>query len=186
MRLLALASLIVPLLSWAGERKILMIIASQNFRDEELKVPKDFFERKGAKVVVASSSLKEAKGMLGMKVKPDVTLKEVSVKDFDAIVFVGGTGAAEYWESEIAHKISREAYKQGKVVAAICIAPVTLAKAGLLKGRKATVFPTEASKIEKEGAKYTGSGVEVDGKIVTASAPKHAGKFAEEIWKLLK
>ncbi|MBC7348303.1 MAG: DJ-1/PfpI family protein, partial [Clostridia bacterium] len=78
-----------------------------------------------------------------------------------------------------------EAAEQGKVLGAICLAPVTLANAGVLAGRKATVFSPEAKRLEAAGAKYTGAGVEIDGRIVTASGPENAKDFGEAIAALL-
>ncbi|MGB9710224.1 MAG: DJ-1/PfpI family protein [Thermodesulfovibrio sp.] len=165
---------------------ILMIIASQNFRDEELLKPKEIFEKKGFKVTIASSSLHTATGMLGAKVKPDLLINNVNIKNYDAVVFVGGTGATEYFNNSVALKIAQEAVKQNKVVAAICIAPRILAEAGVLQNRKATVWSSEASALKAKGAIYTGQDVTVDGKIVTASGPHAAEAFAIAILKLLK
>jgi len=162
-------------------KSILMIIAHQNFRDEEYKEPRQIFDAKGATVSVASSSLEVARGMLGAEVKPDLLLKDVAVGDYDAIVFVGGSGAREYWNDPVAHAIAQEAVAQGKVLAAICIAPTTLAKAGVLNGKNATVFSSEAGALKTGGANYTGASVERDGLIITANGPQAATKFAEEI-----
>ena len=71
-------------------------------------------------------------------------------------------------------------------VAAICLAPVILANAGVLKGRRATVAGTEAKTIESRGAKYMGPGVTVDGNIVTGNAPKSSRLFGQKINELLK
>ncbi|HHT9150731.1 MAG TPA: DJ-1/PfpI family protein, partial [Candidatus Wujingus californicus] len=111
-------------------KKVVMIIASNNFRDEELLKPKEVLERNGVAVTVASSSLKESTGMLGAKVKPDILFININVVDYDAVIFVGGAGATEYWDNPTAHKIAKDAYSAKKIVGAICIAPVTLAKAG--------------------------------------------------------
>jgi protease I len=167
-------------------KSILMIIAHQNFRDEEYKEPRQVFEARGAKVTVASSSLEVAKGMLGAQVKPDLLLKDVAVSDYDAIVFVGGSGAQEYWNDPVAHAIAQEAVAQGKVLAAICIAPTTLAKAGVLKGKKVTAFSSEAGALKACGANYTGASVERDGLLITANGPQAATEFAEEIAKALE
>lgn len=166
-------------------KSIVMIIAHRDFRDEEYKEPRRIFEAKGATVRVASSSLEVAKGMLGAEVKPDLLLKDIVVGDYDAIVFVGGSGAQEYWNDPVAHAIAQEAVAQGKVLAAICIAPATLAKAGVLQGKKATVFSSEAGTLKACGANYTGASVERDGLIITANGPQAATKFAEEIAKAL-
>jgi protease I len=167
-------------------KSIVMIIAHRDFRDEEYKEPRQIFEARGAKVTVASSSLEVARGALGAQVKPDLLLKDVAVGDYDAIVFVGGPGAQEYWNDPVAHAVAQEAVAQGKVLAAICIAPTTLAKAGVLKGKKATVFSSEAGALKACGANYTGASVERDGLIITADGPQAATKFAEEIAKALE
>ena len=79
----------------AGNKKILAIIASSDFRDEELLVPKGIFEKEGFSVTIASSSLDTSIGMLGAEVKPQLLIEDVSADDYDAIIFVGGGGASE-------------------------------------------------------------------------------------------
>jgi protease I len=69
----------------------------------------------------------------------------------------------------------------GRPVAAICIAPVILAKAGLLTHKKATVFSSEIETIEELGAYYTGMDVTVDGNIITAYGPQSTLRFAKRI-----
>jgi len=158
-------------------KSIVMIVAHRDFRDEELFEPKSIFEKAGAKVTVASSSLDPAKGMLGATVTPDILLADVKATDYDAVVFVGGSGAKEYWDNRTAHMIARQAFENGSVVGAICIAPVILANAGLLDGRKATVWASDAGRLRAQGAEYTGRDVEADGRIITANGPEAAEKF---------
>ena len=166
-------------------KKVVMIIAHKNFRDEELLEPKRLFEKQGIEVTIASSRLGEAQGMLGARVTPHVLLDSVRVKAYDAVIFVGGSGAKEYWEDPKAHAVARAALEDGKLVCAICIAPVTLANAGVLKGRRATVWGSRAP-LEAKGATYTGAAVEVDGNIITANGPKAAEKFAQAIIEALR
>jgi len=167
-------------------RKVLLIIASNNFRDEEYSVPRLALEQQGAKITVACSSLNESVGMLKQqKVKPDVLITKVKADSFDAVVFIGGVGAKEYFTNKTALKLAAEAHKQKKIVAAICIAPSILANAGVLKGKKATVFQSEADNLKKGGANYTGGAVEVDGNVVTANGPQAAQQFANELVKVL-
>ncbi len=167
-------------------KKVVMIIAPENFRDEELFEPKSLLTDKGAEVKVASASPDTAKGMLGGKVKPDTLISDIKLKDWDAIVLVGGTGASVYWEDSTIHSMLKDAVKQDKVIGAICIAPVTLANAGILKDRKATVFKTETKKLENKGAKCTGKDVQRDGNIITASGPTAATFFGTVVAQALK
>lgn len=167
-------------------KQAVMIIAKSKFRDEELAEPKKIMEKEGIKVTVASSSLAEAKGMLGAKVKPRILVKNVKVKDYDIIVFVGGIGAKEYFNDKTAHKIAKDAVKEKKVLGAICIAPSILANAGVLKGLKATVYKSEKKNLEKHKAKYTGKLVEKAGNIITANGPKAAKEFGKALVAALK
>jgi len=173
----------------AGEvtamKKIVMVLPENNFRDEEFLRPKEIFEKQGMQVKVASTNAECARGVLGAMVKPDMLVSAIKIQDFDAVVFVGGEGATQYWDDPTAHRLVQESLKSNKVVAAICIAPVTLARAGALKGKRATVWYSEANQIEAGGATYTATGVKRDGKIVTASGPAEAKKFAEEIIQAL-
>ncbi len=168
-----------------ADKKVVMIIAHTDFRDEEYQTPKEILSQAGAKVTTASSSLEIAKGMLGAKVKPDILVSDIKVKEYDVIIFVGGIGAQEYWDDPTAQRIAQEAVKENKVLGAICIAPVILANAGVLKDKKATVFSTVKDKLKAKGAKYSSKPVEKSGKIITAQSPKEAKPFAEQIKKTL-
>ncbi len=166
---------------------VLMVVAEEGFRDEEYHVPRSVLEENGVRVTVASSDTMPAKGMLGLEVKPDLALKDVKVEDYDCLIFVGGVGAEEYWDDEVAHSLAISAADSGKVLGAICIAPVTLARAGVLRGKKGTVFKTRRTieAFKREGVIYTGDEVTVSGRIVTGRDPEAAEKFARSIVSLL-
>ncbi len=166
--------------------KVLMIIAQNGFRDEEFFEPRDILIKGGVEVKVASQELKMARGKLGGTVMPDLTLNQARVNDFDAVIFVGGPGAAVYLDDPTAHKLAKDFYATGKIVAAICMAPSILANAGLLQGKKATCWPGEKENLTAHGAEYTGANVEVDGKIITACGPEAAREFGKKIVELLK
>lgn len=184
--LVAILFLLFPLLVTAQKGAILMVIAQEGFRDEELAVPKALFEERGYRVLVASKAKGEAKGMLGSRVEVDLALKDVDIGEYEAVVFVGGVGAQGYFQDPEALRLAREAHERGKVLGAICLAPGILARAGVLKGKRATVWPSEAKALAEAGATYTGRDVEVDGRIVTANGPHAARAFAEAILGLLR
>lgn len=167
-------------------KKILMIVAHQDFQDDEYSIPRKIFEDEGANVKAASSLLNEAIGAFGLRINPDFTLAQVNAKRYDAVVLVGGVGAGEYLENETAHSIVEKAYSSKKVVGAICLGPTILANAGILRGKKATVWKGEAKTLKAVGAIYTGRAVEQDGKIITADSPYAAGAFAKAIVNELK
>jgi len=167
---------------------VLMIIAQNGFRDEELSVPKNVLERAGHSVKVASITRNKAKGMLGAEVTPDIAVHEANVDFFDAFVVVGGVGSPELAQHREVVDIIRNANRQGKVVAAICLAPVVLAKSGILATKKATVSKSQDSlKLLKESeVVYVDEPVVVDGNIITAEGPSAAQDFGKEIVEMLK
>lgn len=163
-----------------------MIIAPSDYRDEELEHPREVFKNAGYNVVIASKGVESSNGMQGGTAEVDINISEVKVEEYEAVIFVGGSGAGVYFDDPSAHKIAKAALDSGKVLGAICIAPSILANAGLLEGKKASSFPSEQQNLEENGAEFTGEAVTVDGRIVTASGPLSAKGFGEEIVKLLK
>jgi protease I len=172
-------------------KKIAMIIAFRAFQDEEYFIPKEIFETNGAEVITASDSPGTAIGTQGGDTKVDVLIGDINIDDFQAVLFIGGSGAQEYIEDEDCHGIAREAVEKDKVLGAICIAPAILARAGVLKKKKATVWSSAMDKsaikiLKVSGAIYQEEPVVVDGKIITASGPAAAEEFANKIIGLLK
>ncbi|MEA1937192.1 MAG: DJ-1/PfpI family protein [Patescibacteria group bacterium] len=171
-------------------KNILMIIASRNFRDEEYFIPFEIFQKAGAKITTASSVKGEVVGIEGGEARSTLTLEKVAVRNFNAVVFIGGEGTKEYFENETAHKIVQDTVNANKILAAICIAPVILAKAGVLKGKTATVWSSIANKsgkeeLEKAGCTVSEQRIERNEKIITADGPAVAGEFAETVIKAL-
>lgn len=172
-------------LSQLQGKKVVMVVPLKDFWDIELTKVKEIFEQNGLMVTIASSTLKEATGMFGTKIKPDVVLSKVRGALYDAIVFVGGEGAIQYWDDPHAHRLVKAAFKEGKVLGAISIAPITLANTKVLKGRRATVWSTLGKRLEGSGAIYTGNPLEVDGNIVTADSYEAAEEFAKTILSMI-
>ena len=167
-------------------KNVLIIIAAEGFQDEEFAQPYDLMTKLGATVKVACSRKGTANGKFGRQITPDLLISECKAGDFDAVVFIGGPGASEYFNNAQAHTLARDAVAKGKVLGAICIAPVTLANAGVLKGKKATVFPSEQPQLASQGARFIQQNVVVDGKIVTAAGPQAAREFAETLVRLIQ
>jgi len=166
--------------------KILMIVAPENFRDEEYQKPREILEQAGAEITVASKGTTEAKGLLGAKVKVDKEIEQVNIDDYQAIVFVGGPGSAVYFDDQEALNLAKSADEKGKIVSAICIAPSILANAGILSGKKATAYSSEKDNLVAKGAQFTGESVVMDGKIITANGPEAAEEFGRKLVEILK
>ncbi len=173
-------------------KKILMIIAHENFRDEELNVPFKQFLGEGLDVTVASPVKGEAKGMFGTIFDVKYSLDEVNEADFDGVVFVGGMGTPTVRASERAVEIAKNSAHH-KVLSAICWAPTILAKAGVVKGKKVTVwlgddpeYGMKTSKVmENGGATFVNKEVVTDGNLITGNGPNAAEKFADAVMEKL-
>ncbi|MDD2472929.1 MULTISPECIES: DJ-1/PfpI family protein [unclassified Methanoculleus] len=164
--------------------KLLLAIAPERYRDEELNVPRKIFEEAGITVDIASTAAGTCKGMLGATAKAAMTFDEAEPDDYAGIVVVGGTGSQDYlWESKRLITLVRAFFEQGKVVAAICLAPVVLARAGILAGRQTTVYrsPEAVSEMTKTGANLLDIPVVADMQVVTANGPGAAAQFADTI-----
>ncbi len=168
-------------------KSILMIIAPSDFRDEELLVPKRLFLDNKDNVTIASEVKERIRGMLGAKTDVDLLVKDVSITEYDAVVFVGGSGVDKHkiYDNSDYINIAKAAAFRGKVVAAICLGTKVLASAGILKGRKASCYESAINYIKEKGANYVGEKVVQDGKIITAPNPNYAEEFAKKIMKIL-
>jgi len=158
-------------------KRAVLIIASKNFRDEEFFETKFVLGDAGVEAVTASTRKGAIKGMLGGIADATILVNDIVVDDYDAIIFIGGSGATEYFNKGVALDIVREAADKGKILAAICIAPSVLANAGVLNGVRVTGFPSEQARLRRAGAIYTGAPVERDGLIITGIGPEAARLF---------
>lgn len=162
-----------------------LIISGENFHDRELFETMRILGSANVQTVIASSRIGVIRGMQGGVAEARLLLNQLKVDDYDAIVFIGGTGAREYFNNPIALDIARAAAAKGKVLAAISIAPTILANAGVLRGIRATSFLSEQAALEQAGATYTNAPVERDRQIITATGPIAVAQFAGAIVEAL-
>lgn len=166
-------------------KKAAIIFAEQRFQDKELLGAKRILEDEGVDVTLVSTTLDIAEGKLGTKIKPEKLLSELKVDEYDAIIFVGGGGAVQYWRDPTAHKIAQEAVKKNKALGAICITPVILARAGLLVNKEVAAWPAVKAELEARGAIYTEESVKVVNKIVTGKDPEAVEEFSKSLLKVM-
>jgi protease I len=168
--------------------KVLIIVAQEGFRDEELLVPKEILEKAGHTVKVASITRAKATGSMGATILPDIAVYEANPEYFDAVVVAGGPGSPKLAKTKEVVDLVEAAHKNGKIVAAICLGPMTLAAAGVISGKRATVYPSPngIEALKNGGANYKAEPVIVSGKVVTADSPQSAGEFGATIVELLK
>jgi protease I len=170
---------------------VILVIAQKNFQDKEFMDTKEALQSKGFKCDIASKTIDICEGQNGLKVNPDITIEDalIGLEMYKAVVFIGGGGASEYFDDDKAKGLAKMSLDKGLIVGAICIAPIILAKAGLLKGRNATVWDgnQEQSRYFSDNEiNFIPESVVVDDNIVTANGPSAATAFGEKIASLLE
>ena len=165
-------------------KKVLMVIPHTQFRDEEFSEPKKILEEEGATVVVASSSVKSCRGMKGGVAQAQIAIADAKADDYAAVILCGGTSVPElFWNDKKLQELVAGMAAAGKVVAAICLSTVVLAKAKLLAGREATVYwlPQAIDELTKGGAKYVQETLLVQNNIIMAEGPPDSQRFGQAI-----
>ena len=121
----------------------------------------------------------------GVTVTVDILLKDVNVKDYDALAIPGGFEEYGFYGEAFSDKVSdiiRQFNAQNKMIASVCVGALVLAHSGILAGRRATTYHLNGGKRQKQLAEY---GVEVVNEpvvktdnILTSYCPQTAPEVA--------
>ena len=170
-------------------KTVLMAIPHTQFRDEEFFAPKKLLEDEGAKVVVASTAVRACHGMNGGSIQSQVAIADAKADDYDALVLCGGSSVPDFfWNDKKLPELAAAMATAGKVVAAICLSTVVLAKAKLLTDKNATVYylPQAIQELKTAGAKYVKESLIVHDKIILAEGPPDSMKWGQAICSALR
>src|SRR2546423_14290749 len=117
----------------------------------------------------------------------DLAFKDVSPADYAAVVIPGGRAPEYIRNDRDVQRITRPFVEEETPVAELCHAPLALAAAGVLKGRRTAAYPALEPDIKAAGATYVDSDAVVDGQMVSARAwPDHPSWMREFIRLLQK
>lgn len=167
------------------EKVVALVIAFHGFQPVEYADTKNELERAQIRVVTVSNKPGVATASDNcLKVPVDVTIEQLQPSQYAALVCVGGPGALDALDTTLLREKLFEAAKAGRVVAAICIAPRILARAGILKGKRATGWDGDGqlSTVFNEFKVNQGKNpVIVDGAVVTADGPQAAQAFGKAV-----
>ena len=170
-------------------KQVAIVVGQKNYNTEEFEYLFETLENEGADISVASNTLEKALGRLEGYASPDCKIEDLSPEEFDGVILVGGYGARVYlWDDQATHEMLRRFAETQKIIAAISTAPVALAKAGILKERRATVYPDYESSLifEEAGVKHVHDHVIVDDNIITAEHTRFVEEFTKAIIDKLK
>lgn len=157
--------------------KRVLVPLAEGFEEIEAVTIIDILRRAGLEVVVASLAGSPVTGAHGIQVAADAPLAALVGQDFDMIALPGGMPGAEHLKNDprIAALI-RRLHDAGRPVAAICAAPMVLAAAGVLEGRRATSYPGFLAGAAT--STVVGDAVVVDRGVITSRGPGTALDFA--------
>jgi len=164
--------------------KSVLIPLAPGFEDLEAVTLIDLLRCAGVEVVTAGLQTGLIEGSHGVRVQPDASLDEAMTRNFDMIALPGGMPGAEHLKNDArVQALLQRLGRAGKYTAAICAAPMALAAAGLLEGKRATSYPGFLENLPNTIA--LPDAVVVDGKVATSRGPGTAMDFALTLIELL-
>ena len=142
---------------------------ADGFELVEAMTPVDMLRRAGADVkTVSITSDKAVKASNGVTVIADITLSDIGDILPDMIILPGGMpGSSNLRACKRVCDLALTCFKKEIPIGAICAAPYILGELGILKGKKATCYPSFEN--ELLGALLSEKAVERDGHVVTGA-----------------
>jgi protease I len=189
--------------------KKIAVLAADGFEEIELTGPVWYFRELGAQVDIIAPKYNPAPARYGLSapemakthimaiqylqpvgwIKFDRTADQIKVSDYDAVFIPGGAWNPDNlrYDKDVI-KFIQDFNKSGKLIAAICHAPVVLASADILKGRKLTGYWNIQSDLKNAGGIVSDVPVVTDGNIITSRHPIDVADFsrAVESWLIKK
>ena len=168
-----------------------LIMATDGFEQSELTEPRKRLEEAGIDTAVASIDDGEIKGWRdkdwGDSVAVDITVDEVAVGDYDALLLPGGQMNPDVLRKNNAAVGLVKAFDQaGKPIAAICHAPWLLAEADIVHGKTVTSWASIRTDLRNAGANVVDSEVATDGNLITSRCPDDIPAFTDTLIGRLK
>lgn len=164
-------------------KKVLLFLA-QGFEDLEAASIIDicgwtYYRRHLHKVDVSITGFhRKVTGRFGLKINADVLIDDVHPEEYDALAIPGGFhshGFDEAYDVKVLN-LAETIYNSGGIIATMCVGILPVAKAGLLKGKRATTYPLSKNHdnpeyLRKHGCQYSGKYLEIDDRIISCAGP---------------
>lgn len=159
---------------------MIYVFLADGFEEIEALAPVDLLRRAGVEVGTVGVTGKTVVGSHKIPVTADIEISEAVTDGLEAIVLPGGIpGTPNLEKSSEVQSFIDYCAANGKYICAICAAPSVLGHKGLLRGRKATAYPTFQSELDE--AVLSDSYVVCDGNYITARGAGVSFKFAAAI-----
>ena len=169
----------------------ILIVATDGFEEWELFGPRQILQQRGAEVVLASLTRDPIQATVhddpGKTIRPDITIEEANPDDFEALILPGGVRNPDHLRihgNVIA--LVKAFAEEGKPIGAICHGPWLLVEADLLRGRKATSWPSIRTDLRNAGANVVDEAAVTDANIVTSRNPDDVEAFTNALIDLIE
>lgn len=160
-------------------KKVVLILPPHGVDEEEYRIVRGTLEGRGHPVTTASVWAGSVEAVDGTSVPAETRIHDVKTYEYEAFVFLGGEGMRAMLDDASLRKLVKDV--SYKTIAASGDAVALIALAGGLKKKKATA-PTEwVDLLKRNGAVFTGTPLQVDGRIVTAQESSLAEQFANAV-----
>ncbi|WP_343674499.1 type 1 glutamine amidotransferase domain-containing protein [Chitinophaga sp.] len=182
--------------------KKIAVLAADGFEEIELLGPVWYFRQLGAQVDIVAPKYNPAPERYGLMypemskthimaiqylqpvgwIKFDRTADKIKVSDYDAVFIPGGAWNPDNlrYDKDVI-KFLQDFNKSGKLIAAICHAPVVLASADILKGKKLTGYWNIQVDLKNAGGTVLEQPVVVDGNLITSRHPIDVAEFSRAV-----
>ena len=158
----------------------LVMILAPGFEELEAVGTADVLARLGIDVTFAGLDSIKITGSHNMTIAAHHKLADLVCSDYDGVILPGGLpGSTNLLDSELVIRWIKEMNLNGKITAAICAAPIVLAKAGVLTSGRFTMYPGFDSYLN--GLEYTSALAEREGTVITGKGPGAVFAFAAKI-----
>ncbi len=158
-----------------------MIILADGFEDIEAFTVIDILRRAKVDVTTVGLISNVVESAHKIRIFTDMKLSDVKPDAYGALILPGGPGYKNLMNSSAIMQLVKDFDAKEKYIAAICAAPLVLAKAGILEKRIAAVYPG----YEKQIPRPRDEAVVVDGNIITSRSPGTAMEFAIKLAEIL-
>lgn len=164
------------------------ILLCDGFEDMEAVIPYDLLTRAGIQVNYLGVCEAVVTGAHGTKLLTHELASEADFANCEMLILPGGRrGVENLLTADEAHRAIQTVWNHGGYVAAVCAAPVVLAKLGLTKGRRATCYPDSHWTEQMDGAVLEeGSVVVADGKLITGLSAGQCVPFGLKLVEVLR
>ena len=117
------------------------VFLAKGFEEIEALAPVDILRRAGVDVKTVGVTGKQVRGTHNISVSCDITIGEVDFNNLEGIILPGGMpGTTNLENNEKVNEFVNFAAKNGKIIGAICAAPIILGHKGLLRGKNVVCY----------------------------------------------